>query len=279
MISTLEIKIAQINKGFLTIGDGPQTVLIMGSCRVAPYVWYMKLLNEMYGNKYTIHTLDPFNWNWDHRDQRVDSNKVIDGLEDNEAMLEMIKSVDIFLHEYYQNFGMFNTFKNEGKSIYNFGMQPAVDICIPSWNDVFLLFNDIVSFDLDMRKKATQDFNVLGKLSEQTENEIFDIGTKNLDKFYQICRKSDIPQAERFFEYNLPRKRLFHTYNHVSKHFTFGIFIEIMTRLGIQPEMDFCQEILKEDMFDSHYTKLTSYDVKWYGLDWKEPIVSLREKL
>jgi hypothetical protein len=158
-------------------------------------------------------------------------------------------------------------------------MSPKTDICIPNWNDCFVLFGDIVSFDLDIRKKAIQDYNVLSKLSEQTEREIFEISQRNLEKFYQVCRKADI-SMEMFFKTQLTRERLFWNSNHVTKHFTFAIFIEILFRLGLKPTVELCDEILKEDMFANNYTYLTEYDVKWYGYAWPgEEIKPLRDKL
>jgi hypothetical protein len=45
-----------------------------------------------------------------------------------------------------------------------------------------MLFKDIITFDGEMLKLAAQDFNVLGKLSEQTEMEIITVRNKNIIK-------------------------------------------------------------------------------------------------
>lgn len=280
LINTLQIKQAQLKKGFFTTGSGKEVILIMGSCRVAPYVWYFELLNERMNNRFTIHTIDPFNWNWNEKDERVDYNEVLHNLETDERLLLMIKSVNIFIHEYYIHAGMFNTQQDvHSLGIYHYGMSPSIDLCIPNWNDYFVLFGDIVSFDLEIRKKAIQDYNVLGKLSNQTEQDILAVRESNLKKFYEVCNKSSFKGFEKVFRFNLTRKRFFWTYNHVSNHFTFAIFMEIMFILGLQPETELCNAIMKEDMFANNFTYLTEYDIKWFGYDWGEEVKPLREKL
>lgn len=278
-INTVNTKFEQLKNTYFSVGTGPEVILIMGSCRAVPYVGYFDKWNEQNGNRFTINFIDPFSFNWNDRDQRTDYNAELLKLETDERLLSMLRSVKYFIHEWYQNAGLFNTFKEQGKSIYDFGMSPEIDICAPNYNDVFVLFGDIVSFDLELRKKAIQDWNVLDKLSPETEKEIFMVGQKNLERFYEICRKSDIPHMEHYFRATLPSHRLFHTFNHVSKYFTLEVFKYLIIRLNLVVRPEFLTEIRKVDMYDSHYTKITEYDVKWYGLHWGEKIHSLREKL
>lgn len=281
-ISTVNTKFYQLKNTYFTIGSGQEVVLVMGSCRTVPYMNHFNLWNEQNGNRFTINFIDPFSFNWNDRDQRVDYDQALLKLETDDRLLNMLKSVDIFIHEHYQNAGLFNVAKDDyhnKKNIYQFGLNPKIDICLPNFNDLFILAGDIVSFDLDIRKKAIQDYNVLGKLSEQTEKEIFDISQRNLNKFYEVCRKSDIPQMERVFKQKFPTTRMFWTSNHVSKHFTFAIFVELMMRLKMEMKGSFLEEILKEDMFANNYTYLTELDVKLHGFEWGEEIKSLRDRL
>lgn len=280
MINTLNIKQQQLEKGFFTTGSGPEVILIMGSCRVAPYVNYFNRWNEEHFNRLTIHSIDPFNFCWDINDDRVDQLEAIKNMETHEGLLEMLKSVKIFIHEYYQNFGMFNTLMSEGKSIYDFGMLARIDICIPNFNDYFILFGDIVSFDLEMRKKAIADYNVIGKLSAQTEKEIFEIGQKNLEKFYSVCRKSDLPEMEEVFKKNIKDQRFFHSYNHVSKNFTKNVFSLMNEKyLHLDLSEGFWWSIFNEDMFANSFTPLTVYDLEYHGYNWGEGIQPLKDKL
>lgn len=62
MINTVSIKQQQLTNTYLKTGSGPDSILIMGSCRVAPYVNYFNLWNEQNDNPFTIYTLDPLNY-------------------------------------------------------------------------------------------------------------------------------------------------------------------------------------------------------------------------
>jgi len=280
MINTILIKQQQLRQGYFAIGSGPEKMLIMGSCRVCPLVEYFRIWNELNGNRFTIYSLDPFNHCWDVNDERVDYEQALLRCESNQKLLSMLRSVKYFIHEWYQNHGMFNTFKEQGKSIYDFGMKADFDICIPNYNDIFVLFGDIVTFDIDMRRKAIQDYNVTGRLSDQTQKEIFDKGQQNLERFYEVCRKSDMPTMESFFKHNFTLRRLFWNYNHVSKYFTLHIFSFLTHTLNLPWSDELQLEISKEDMFANNYTYITEYDIKWYGFRWpEEEIKPLRERL
>lgn len=271
MINTLDIKLAQLQNGFFTVGSGKEIMLIMGSCRVAPYVEYFDRWNVENDNRFTIHSLDPFNFHWNIEDKRVNYDEALTSWETDERMLNMLKSVDYFIHEWYENSGMFNCFIDGWKNIYQFGMEPKFNICLPNWNDVFVLFNDIVKFDLDLRRKATQDIAVIGKISEKIQNEIAYISKGNLEKFYNICLKSDVPEMAIHVLENIKQTRFFHSYNHVSKYFTLAIFKYINDKfLNLTMPDDFIKYISKEDMFDNSFTRLTEYDKLHFGYDWGE---------
>ena len=279
--NTINIKQQQLQNGFFQTGTGNQRILILGSCRVAPYVDYFNKWNEQNGNRFTIYSLDPFNWSWDANDNRIDREAKILSLETYEPLLSMLSSVDIFIHEYYANFGMFNCSKTSEKNIYQFGMQPKIDVTIPNFNDFFILFGDIVQFDTEIRKMAIQDYNVTGKLSQSTIDAVLKIREANLEKFYQICRKSDIPEMEYYFKLSHAYKkiRFFWNFNHVTKEFTCYVFKVMNDKFfGFNFTNEFYHEIYKHDMFANNYTYLTEYDVET-GFEWQEEVKQLREKL
>ena len=262
MINTVNIKEQQLRKGYFKTGTGPETVFIMGSCRVVNYVNYFATMPQ-----FTVYSIDPFNWNWDINDDRVDYIGALKEQENNKELLTMLTGCKIFIHEWYENAGMFNISR-----IYDFGLNPEIDICIPNFNDLFILFKDIITFDSDMRKLAAQDFNVLGKLSEQTEKDIVEVGRINLAKFYNVCNLSDIPEMEYYFNENWKKTRMFWSYNHVTKAFTLAVFSYINSRwfnnsLGI--------DSTHTDMFANNFTHPTEYDVKNYGIQWDEPFKKL----
>lgn len=275
MIGTIAIKQEQLTKGYYSIGTGNELILIIGSCRSVPYLNYLNDWNQQNNNRFSICFIDPFNWNWDINDSRVsDYHQELAQQEKNETLLSMLRSTTIFIHEYYANAGMFNCNKLAEKNIYQYGLNPTMDICIPNFNDIFILTRDIVSFDMEIRKKSIADYNVIGKLSERTLIDIDKVRDCNLEKFYNICVKTDFPEFAEIFKNNYKRLRYFHTFNHVSKHFTLAIFQFINDRFL---HLDFShQEISQLDLYDSHYTKLCEYDKQY---TWHEEIIPLKISL
>lgn len=281
MINTVSTKEQQLKNGFFKIGNGSEVILIIGSCRSVPYVNYFLLYNSIYTERYTIIFIDPFNWNFDLNDNRTDFESVITSLESDERILTMLKTVDIFIHEYYSNFGMFNCSKSTEKNIYKFGLSPKVDVCIPNFNDNFILFSDIVTFNTDIRKQVQADYNVLNKLSSQTQEVICKKSFEGVQRFYEVCLKSDIPEMKIFFEQNYKKVRLFHTYNHVSSFFTLKIFGVIIEKyLKYEHTLDLLHEASKlDDLFATPNTKLTEYDYDCHKYEWIEPTIELKSKL
>jgi len=277
-INTLSIKQQQLQKGFLTTGSGKEVVLIMGSCRVVNFVNYMNDWNEENGNRFTIHSIDPFSFNWDINENRVDYEEELLKQESNPNLLEMLTTVNIFISEWYQNAGMFNVFKEGGKNIFQFGLNPELNICIPNWNDIFVLVSDIVTFDLDLRKKCIQDWNVLGKISDQTVNEINKKSTENLNKFFKVCSLSSVPEFGDWFAENFTKKRLWWTFNHTSKEFTLSLF-KIINEKFLHLDLSKGFDIFHEDMFANNYTKLCDLDFRLWDYQWQEEIVPIKDKL
>lgn len=278
-INTINTKQAQLVQGYFKIGSGTQKILIIGSCRTVPYVNYFSEWNEANGNPFTVCFIDPYNWCFDLSNNRRDHSEVILGMEKDETMLELFASTDICIHEYYRNFGMFNFDSGEAKNIYQFGMKPSIDICIPNWNDYFVLFGDIVSFDIEIRKKAIADYNVLGELSAALQEDIYDISQANLSKFYNVCMKSSLPEFGPHFFSNFLKKRYFWNSNHVTKEFTIDVF-KLMNKkfLNLSLGKGFYPNHI--DMFSNVQTSLTTYDILWHGYEWDGELVkNLKEKL
>lgn len=273
MINTINIKQQQFSVFRTGNLASKEVVLIIGSCRSVPYLNYFDQYNKLYGNKYLLHFIDPFNYNWDKDENRVDSEKVIIGLETDKNLLDIIASTKIFIHEYYANFGMFNTFKDGEKNIYQFGMNPELDITVPNFHDIFIMFNDIAKFDVEIKALAKEDFKSKGTLSEGTLRKMFDMSQNNLNKFYGICLKSDFPEMKDYFQENFLNTRLYWTYNHVSKYFTLKIFEWMNEKyFKLQLGESFWTKISKEDMFANNYTSPTKYDKIFYDYKWNEPL-------
>lgn len=268
MINTVETKQQQFEHGYYSIGSGKTVILILGSCRAVSYITYFNDLNK--SNDYTINFIDPFNWNWDITGNRVDYEAKLLEVETDERIIDMLKLVDIFIHEHYTNAGMFNVSKFSNKNIFNYGLNPKIDIELPNYNDIFILTREIVSFDMNIRKMAIQDYNVLGELSKETLNEIEKVRQNNLQKFYDICSKTSFPEWAEVFSNQYKETRLFWTFNHVSKLFTQSLFKMMCIKYLNIDLKDY--NICSTDLFANNYTYLCEYDK---GYNWNEEIKPL----
>lgn len=238
MIGTIHTKRQQLEKGYFRVGDGPEKMLIIGSCRAVPYLNYLDIWNKRHG-RFTISFIDPCNFHWDLNDNRVDYEAAINAKESDPAMLELLTSTKIYVHEYYANYGMFNSSTDSPKNIYQFGLKPEMNICICNFND----------------------YHTLGQPKE--------VGLANLEKFYENCRRSSFPEMEDYFKANWQTKRFFWSGSHVSKEFTLFIF-KLMDEKFLHLGYDawFREEIPKHDLYANTPMAVTQQDRENYGITW-----------
>lgn len=263
MVGTVETKRQQLNKGYYETGSGGKKILVMGSCRAVAYITYF--LETMPG--YTIYFIDPFNWNWDKTGQRVDYEAHLKKMERHEGLHEMLSGVDVFVHEYYSNAGMFNI---ENGSIYQHGLDPEIDITLPNFNDVFMLAGEIVSFDTEIRKNAIADFNVNRKLSDDTKEMIEIVKDDNLNKLLGIIDKTSIPEFKEVFLENYLEERYWHTFNHVTKKYTQNCF-KLLMKKYFSKDID---KINETDLFDNYQVNLTEYDNEYQWVEMRKSLQS-----
>lgn len=238
MIGTVETKKQQLDKGYFRVGDGPETLLLIGSCRSLPYLNYLDIWNKRHG-RFTVTFIDPFYWNWNIRDERVPYEESINALETNSAILDLLASTNTYIHEFYRNYGMFNSSRDNTKNIYQFGLSPRLEICIPNF----------------------ADYHVLGQPKEA--------GLANLERFYAVCRLSSFPEMEDYFKDNWTAKRFFWSGNHVTREFTLFIFKQMDERfLHLGFDEWFWNEIPTLDMFSDNPMAVTQQDRDNHGIAW-----------
>lgn len=275
MIGTLNIKPQQLSFGSYKTGTGPEVVLVMGSCRSIPYLNYFHRINP--DNRFTVHYIDPFNWCWDANENRVDYQKAIESMEQHPDLLNTLKSVRWFIHEHYQNFGMFNTERSHLKNIYQFGLRPELDISVPNFHDVFILFQDFITFDQELKAEARKDMESSGVLSYGLQDKLVQRGMSNLTKFYNNCALTDFPELAGVFASNWQLIRYFWSFNHVSNRYTMEVFRMMNEKfMHLNLPEDFWRWAMANDMFASGpCTPLTKYDIANWGILWDNPVVDL----
>lgn len=275
MINTVQIKEQQLRNGTYKTGSGKEVILIIGSCRAVPYLTYLNDWNAINDNRFTIHFIDPFSFNWNLQEERTDYQAELIKQEKNEYLLDVLKNTSIFIHEFYANAEMFNCDKSAYKNIYQYGLRPEIDITLPNFNDVFILTRDIVSFDMAIKKQAIQDYNVIGKLSPQTLELIEKTRENNLQRFYDICGKTDFPEFAGLFKNHYKQRRYFFTFNHISKHFSQTLFF-LMNGKFLKLDLS-GYSISEVDLYANNYTELSEYDIGFE--DWGERVIPLKTSL
>lgn len=272
MIDTSKSKAAQLANGYFQTGTGPTTVLILGSCRTLHYVNYLEIWNEMSGNKLSILRIDPWDWHYNERNELVDMEAALTACEHDARILDALRRTDIFLHEHFAYYGMFCTSTKQEKNIYRLGLASRINVCFPNWHDRFVLFQDQVNFDSQLR--TIIDAN--GGPTPDTIGFVTGRGLRAIDKFCEICRLSSFPEMAEHFKEHWTNTRFFSNANHINKNFALYLFRQMNDRFLHLPLDDaFWQSAHEVDLFSSPFTPVTQYDVNAFGLTWDEPVQPL----
>jgi hypothetical protein len=240
--------------------ENPEDViLILGSCRVVPYLNYLDEVNKVCGNKFKIYAIDPINYQIDSAGNKLDTPGLLKALETDEHFLSILRETTIFIHEGLSSYGILNTLSIEQTTtIYQFGIKPRLDISIPNFHDVFILFNDFqrIYFPENLVKHLDHEW-------------LFQEGEKHIDRFCGICEKSSFPEFVPWFRNNYLQYQLFHSFNHVAKKFTLEIF-RLMNEKFLKLPLDeaFWREIGKHDLYANNSTMVTELDRKWRDFQW-----------
>lgn len=278
MITTIDTANAQKSNGSYRSGSGQEVILIQGSCRGVPFLNALTHLNRH--NRFTIHFIDPCYYNWDSSGKPQNLEVAIGKLETDGRLLSLLKSVKWYIHEYYENYWMFNTNKSLPKHIYQFGINPELDITIPNFNNHFILFQDIVTYDKEMREKVRKDLQETGgSVREETQRELTKMGLADVEKFCQVCLKSDFPEMEKIFRETWTKTRYFWTINHITNAFTKTI-MQLMNDkfLHLDTNGESWDQIIGEDLYHTPHTPLTQMDAMHsnYGIQWPESVAAIQ---
>lgn len=271
MITTHDIKRDRFKVFRVGNPSSTETILVMGSCRVIPYLNYLEIWNRTVGgNRFLIYGIDPYDFNWDDAGNRVDLESTIAKLETDQNLLTILGTTKIFIHEYFSHFGIFNVDRQLPKHVYQFGMKPEIDVTIPNFHDVFILFNDFAKFPPFKDEAAA----VRGALTPEMEQRLVGQANANIQRFCDVCSKTDLPQMRDFFMENWLKTRLFWTFNHITRHFSFALWRFLNEEFLQLPETDsFRAEIEPLEFVGDPRTPLSQYDTKHFGYAWGESVV------
>ncbi len=263
MITTNLIEAFTKDNRFYSSGTGNETILIQGSCRVMAYANYLNEWNKSH-NRSKIYVILPYMFG---------TKENINNLENNPEFLQIIKDTKIYISEYIgfekpsfpmlpkaANLGILNYSQQMTKNIYQYGMNPELDIVLPSWDDHFVLWNDILAFNSDLRERTGKAVN----------DEIYQITLSHYFKFYENTAKTSLPEFADYFRDNFKKVRMCWTMNHNTKNFTLPLFDMLNNKyLQLDFSSKFWNEISKHDHLQGNITELTKFDIEYYNYKWK----------
>lgn len=240
-----------------------------GSCRGVPHLNFLAKLNEALGQPLSIYYVDPHDFHWNAHDVMVDIEAAIRDASKDPHLLDVVSRTTIFIHEYFGNYGMFNTDPGADGGIYDHGMAPRVDVCLPNFHDRFVLFQNILDFMPVMRERVAAEGAQCLK----------EVGDKSMQAFREMCARTSFPEFADYFDENRLKKRFFWNHNHVTNNFTIPLFRMMNDKfLHTQVPEGFYDGLYADgDMFNSSEAcRLTQEDVDAHGWDWGEPLTKLK---
>ncbi len=249
MIDTCNTKASHYIDGGYRVGSGNDVIILLGSCRIMPFANYFNRLNT--DNRFTIFVIYVVNFTTDANDNPTDCEAAIERLKDNQVFREMVWRCKWFIHEHVENYDLLNTSKESPKSIFQLGLSPELNICIPNWNDHFILENDYKDCGVTLADDYIQR------------------GEAEVEKFCKVCDMSSFPEFATIFRGCWRDIRYFYRPNHTSKFFTldiFGLMNSKFLRLPLTEE--FWNGARTEDLFKEPHTETTKRDIEGYGLQW-----------
>lgn len=255
--------------GTCRLGSGPTKILILGSCRIMPYVNYIDFLNR--DNRITLDVINIVNFNWDADNKPVDRDEAVKNKESNPTLLQRIRETQIFIHEHAEHYDFLNTDHSCPKNIYQFGMNPRADIAIPNWNAPFL-FQD----QLDLIPAFRVQFEEAKEMTPELESAMASYGNVTVSKFLWHCEESTFPELNEIIRPSWKKTRYWWTANHVSAAYFNLVWDLLNDRFLELPSLPGFSALRSEDPFGANPTRITEYDRKAFGLEWPQPTEPLK---
>lgn len=274
-INTINTKDALRKGGFRT--GNPQSkdvILIVASCRGIPHLNYLNRYNNDHGQPFYICYIDPYNFRYGKNDELLDHIQSINEEVASGRMNDILSRTTILIHEHYQSYGKLNTSKHCDENIFQIGLNPRLRISIPNWNAMWVFFQDMVSFNEELKNHVR---NNGGALQQEMFEKLKASGLKNIEGWKFDCRKTSFPEFVEYFEETWQHKRMFNSLNHVTFHYTVPLFSMLCRKfLGIRLGTEYENMLYEYDLFsDKGGTQITKYDIDAYRLKWDEETVEL----
>lgn len=271
---TIDEKAVQRAHGTCKVGSGPHTILLVGSCRIVPYLNAFHRLNR--DNRFSIHMVNVVNFAFDLKGRQENPEETAARYENHPELLKVLKETKWFIHEHLEHYGMFNTDRKASKNIYQFGVLPECDVMIPNFHDLFVLFRDQLRYDAELRAQAQRDMEFYHRLSDDVQDRMKDRGLREIAKFLGICEMTNLPEMGQVFAEKWRQTRYFWTTNHITNNFVM-LALRLMNEKFLHMDINGMtwEDIVGEDIYRNPHTHITQYDVDNFVLSWDEKLVDV----
>jgi hypothetical protein len=231
-----------------------QTVCLIGSCRIVPFLNHLRAYNAMYGNPYELLCFNPVEM-WEGRPGCEVSdgvNRILQGYQ--------IGKVDYLLCEHLERCGVLNTVRFTPENIFDsLGCAPAVEMRLPNWNDMHI-------FDMETVAHDKAGYGALGHgdrvafIREQT--------AIHRARFLSHCRGCSFPELEAWVSERWLTVRMGCSSSHPSHPLLWRMFECVAERTGINLTPEFtAHPLCATEVYEPTAIPLSSVDYE--ANNWK----------
>lgn len=232
--------------------DAPQTVVLVGSCRIVPFLNFLRAYNALNRHPLELLCFNPVEmWAGPGHDVADCVNRTMDGY--------LFDRVDYLICEHLQNCGALNTVRDAEDNIYDtLGCHPVVHIRLPNWNNLHIYDRETEGFDREYAALGSGDRAMV--LHERTE--------MHKERFLGYCRQSSFPHLEPWVGENWQSVRFGWTNNHPTLTLVTAMLEATAAAMGIPftPPLS-THPLVATDVYASTGTPLTPVD--YAANDWK----------
>lgn len=216
-ITTNILRASYENRQF-SFDHGQKVVCLIGSCRIVPFLNYLRVYNAMHGNPFELLCFNPVEmWEGPGREVSDGVNKVMQGYR--------LGKVDYLLCEHIERCGVLNTVRFTPENIFDsLGCDPAVEMRLPNWNNMHLFDAETAMHD-KVGHANLPHFDRVNFIREQT--------AIHKERFLSHCQGCSFPELEAWVAEHWLTTRLGWSSSHPSRPLLWRMFECVAGKMGL----------------------------------------------
>lgn len=225
-----------------------QTVCLIGSCRIVPFLNHLRAYNALYGDPFELLCFNPVEmWEGPGCEVSDGANKILSG--------HQIGKVDYLLCEHIERCGVLNTVRSSRENIFDsLGCVPAVEMHLPNWNNLHIFDAETAMHDKDGYANMPHADRV-AFIREQT--------AIHKARFLSHCRGCSFPELEAWVSERWLTVRMGCSSCHPSHPLLWRMFECVAGRMGlsITPELS-AHPLCSTKVYEPTAIPLTEVDLE-----------------